>query len=187
MDSQSTALNGSVRLFKYYKVMTEKTVVQLTDEELHHTPSAELNSIAVLMKHISGNMISRWTNFRTEDGEKPWRNREGEFYDDINSRKELIDHWEKGWNVLFDSLNSIENDEINDIIYIRNEGHTILEAVERHLAHVAYHTGQIVMLAKWMRGDGWETLSIPKGKTEEFNQEKFNKPKTRGFYKDRLE
>lgn len=187
MDSQSTALNGSVRLFKYYKMMTEKTVNQLTKEELHQIPSAELNSVAVLMKHISGNMTSRWTNFRTEDGEKSWRNRDEEFNDDIEYRKELIEHWEKGWVVLFDSLNSIENDEINDIVYIRNEGHTILEAVERHLAHVAYHTGQIVMLGKWMRGENWEILTIPKGKTEEFNQEKFSQSKTCGFYKGRLE
>ncbi len=107
-------------------------------------------------------------------------------YDDIESRKELLEFWEKGWELLFDSLNSIESHEINEIIYIRNEGHTILEAVERHLAHVAYHTGQIVMLAKWMRGKNWESLTIPKGKTEEFNQEKFSHSKTRGFYKDRL-
>lgn len=187
MDSKSATLDGSVRLFKYYKMLAEKTAIQLTDEELHHAPTGELNSVAVLMKHISGNMISRWTNFRTEDGEKPWRNRESEFNDDIATRKELLGHWEKGWDVLFNSLNSIENDEINQLIYIRNEGHTILEAVERHLAHVAYHTGQIVMLAKWMRGESWETLTIPKGKTEEFNQEKFSKPKTRGFYKNRLD
>lgn len=187
MDSSSATLDGSIRLFKYYKMLTKKTVNQLTDEELHHAPSAELNSVAILMKHISGNMISRWTNFRTEDGEKPWRNREKEFNDDIESRKELLEYWEKGWNTLFESLTSIGKDEINDIIYIRNEGHTILEAVERHLAHVAYHTGQIVMLAKWMRGESWETLTIPKGKTEKFNQQKFSKPKTRGFYKDRLE
>jgi len=187
MDSKTSALDGTARLFKYYKMLTEKTVMQLTDEELHHTPSNELNSVAVLMKHISGNLISRWVNFRAEDGEKPWRNRDSEFIDDITSRKELLGRWEKGWDVLFESLHSIENDELNDIIYIRNEGHTILEAVERQLAHVAYHTGQIVMLAKWMRGENWETLTIPKGKTEDFNQEKFSQPKSRGFYKGRLE
>lgn len=186
MESTSAALDGSLRLYKYYKMLTEKTIIQLTDEELHHAPSNGLNSVAVLMKHTSGNMISRWTNFRTEDGEKPWRNRDEEFNDDLESRKEMLEYWEEGWNILFDSLNSVGDDEINDIIYIRNEGHTILEAVERHLAHIAYHTGQIVMLAKWMRGESWETLTIPKGETERFNQQKFNKPKTRGFYKDRL-
>ncbi|MEX0662482.1 MAG: DUF1572 family protein [Balneolaceae bacterium] len=186
MDSKSTAPDGSVRLFKYYKLLVEKSITQLKDEELHQTPSNELNSVAILMKHLSGNMISRWTNFRTEDGEKSWRNRDNEFINDIKTRKELLNYWEKGWNVLFESLHSIENNELNQLIYIRNEGHTILEAVERHLAHVAYHTGQIVMLAKWIRGESWETLTIPKGKTEEFNQEKFSQPKSHGFYKNRL-
>ncbi len=187
MDSKTSALNGSIRLFKYYKMLSEKTIAQLTDEELHQTLSDELNSVSVLMKHLSGNMISRWTNFRTEDGEKQWRMRENEFIDDLKTRAELLEYWERGWEILFDSLNSVKDEEINDIIYIRNEGHTILEAVERHLAHVAYHTGQIVMLARWMRGKSWETLTIPKGKTEEFNQEKFSQKKSKGFYKDRLD
>lgn len=187
MNSHQIDLKGTIRLYRYYKMLTEKSIQQLEDEDLFQTPAAGQNSVAVLMKHLSGSMISRWTNFRTEDGEKPWRDRENEFVNDFKSRKELIEYWEQGWSVLFSALESIDMSELNDIIYIRNEGHTILEAVERYFGHVAYHTGQIVLLAKWKLGDEWVALTIPKGKTEEFNQKKFSEPKARGFYKNRLD
>ena len=187
MKSGQSNLEGTVRLFRYYKMLTEQTIRQLEDEDLFLTPKEDLNSIAVLMKHLSGNMISRWTNFRTEDGEKPWRARESEFEVDFKTHSELTDYWEKGWKTLFKALESVNPDELDHIIYIRNEGHTIHEAIERHLAHVAYHTGQIVLVAKWKLGDKWQALTIPKGKTDEFNRNKFNEPKSRGFYKNRLE
>ena len=178
-------LDGTSQLFKYYKSVTEKSIKQLNDKQIHKPPQPEQNSIAILMKHLAGNMISRWTNFRTEDGEKPWRDRETEFVDDFESRQELIDYWEKGWGVLFDALESIEDDELESIIYIRNDGHKLMEAIERHLAYVAYHTGQIVYLAKMYAGENWQSLTIPKGKTEEYNRKKFSQEKGRGMYTDR--
>lgn len=186
MNNAPVNIEGTIRLFRYYKMIAEKSVEQLSDRELDQSPSKELHSAAVLMKHISGSMISRWTNFRTEDGEKHWRDREQEFVNNFASRQELMEYWHKAWDVLFTALNSIDSSELNDIVYIRNEGHTILEAVERYLAHMAYHVGQIVFLAKWIRGDNWQTLTIPRGKTEEFNRKKFSQNKTKGFYKDRL-
>lgn len=186
MDKSSNRLSGTKQLFRYYKSLTEKSIEQIEDEQIHKSLDPNQNSIAILMKHLAGNMISRWTNFRTEDGEKPWRNRETEFVDDFKSTKDLMAYWEKGWTTLFDALNSIEDDELNSIIYIRNDGHKLIEAIERHLSHVAYHTGQIVYLSKLYAGDDWHSLSIPKGKTEEYNRKKFNQEKERGMYTDRI-
>jgi hypothetical protein len=185
MPSESHPLYGSVRLLEYYKSMAEKAISQISDQQLRTPCQPGLNSAAVLMKHIAGNLLSRWTHFRTEDGEKPWRNRETEFADNFASVKELLDYWEKGWSCLFDAVQSIREDELSAIIYIRNEGHTILEAVERQLAHVAYHTGQIVFICKLYTGNEWESLTIPKGKTDEYNQKKFSEAKSRGIYRDR--
>lgn len=185
MSESTKKLQGTTRLFEYYKSLTEKSIGQISDEQIHKPPQPGQNSIAILMKHLSGNMISRWTNFRTEDGEKPWRNRETEFVDDFESKEELLEYWEKGWSVLFEALNSIKEDELDSIIYIRNDGHLLSEAIERHLAHVAYHTGQVVYLAKLFTGDDWQSLSIPKGKTEEYNRKKFSQEKSRGMYTDR--
>lgn len=186
MNEIKNRLDGTVQLFRYYKSLTEKSIEQLQENQIHDSPDPNQNSIAILMKHLAGNMISRWTNFRTEDGEKTWRNRETEFVDDFESYQELLEYWEKGWSVLFAALESIEDDELESIIYIRNDGHKLIEAIERHLAHVAYHTGQIVYLAKMFAGVNWKSLSIPKGKTEEYNQKKFNQGKGRGMYTDRI-
>lgn len=185
MNDQIKKLEGTIRLFEYYKSLTEKSIDLISEDQIHKSPQENQNSIAILMKHLSGNMLSRWTNFRTEDGEKPWRNRETEFVDDFESKKELMDYWEKGWSVLFEALNSIRDDELDSIIYIRNDGHKLIEAIERQLAHVAYHTGQIVYLAKMFAGDDWRSLSIPKGKTEEYNRKKFSQDKGRRMYTDR--
>ncbi|MCG2588524.1 DUF1572 family protein [Rhodohalobacter sulfatireducens] len=185
MNKSGNRLDGINQLFKYYKSLTEKSIEQISNEQVHKSPKPGQNSIAILMKHLAGNMISRWTNFRKEDGEKPWRDRETEFIDDFESAEELKGYWEKGWGVLFDALESIDNDELDSIIYIRNDGHKLIEAVERHLAHVAYHSGQIVYLAKMYSGDDWQSLSIPKGKTEEYNRKKFNREKGRRIYTDR--
>lgn len=186
MNTSEGTLSGTIILFKYYKQLAEKAISQLSDAQVRKAPGAGLNSIAVLMKHLSGNMKSRWTNFRTEDGEKSWRNRDSEFVDDFASASELMDAWEEGWKILFDALNSIQKEELGNIIYIRNEGGTIRDGVDRQLAHIAYHTGQIVLMAKMFAGDRWESLTIPKGKTEEYNREKFGGTKKSGFYKDRL-
>ncbi|MDZ7721147.1 MAG: DUF1572 family protein [Balneolaceae bacterium] len=185
MSEYEHRLDGTIQLFQYYKSLTEKSINQISNDRIHEQIQKNQNSIAILMKHLSGNMISRWTNFRTEDGEKPWRNRETEFVDDFESKNELMEYWEKGWGVLFEALDSIEDNELDSIIYIRNDGHKLIEAIERHLAHVAYHTGQIVYLAKIFAGDDWQSLSIPKGETEEYNRKKFSREKSRGLYTDR--
>ena len=170
----------------YQKSLTEKAIEQISDEDLKKVVPGFEHSIAVLMKHISGNLASRWTRFRTEDGEKPWRNREGEFEDDFTTREEVLSEWQKGWEVFEQAMDSLVDDESDEIIYVRNEGHTVYEAAERTLSHISYHTGQIVMLARYFAGERWQSLSIPKGKTEEYNRSKFQKEKSRGFYKDRL-
>jgi uncharacterized damage-inducible protein DinB len=182
----SSVISGSQRLFRYYKQLTEKAVAQLTEEQVRQITTLSSHSAAILMKHISGCLASRWTSFRTEDGEKTWRDRESEFSDDFAGREELMEHWQKGWKVLFDALDSLSADELEEIIYIRNEGHTITEAIQRNLSHTAYHTGQVVMIARHLAGDSWQSLSIPPGETESFNQKKFAGEKKRGFYLDRL-
>lgn len=180
------SLEGLVRLMKYQKLLTERAIEQIREEQIREVIPGFEHSIAVLMKHIGGNLHSHWTNFRTEDGEKPWRNREGEFEDAFASREELMEHWNRGWETFFHAMDSIADDETDSIMYIRNEGHTLAEAAMRSLSHISYHTGQIVMIARYFAGDGWTSLSVPKGKTEEYNRKKFAREKSIGFYKERL-
>ena len=181
------SLEGLVRLLQYQKLLTERAIGQIGEEQVHEVIPGIEHSIAVLMKHISGNLYSHWTNFRTEDGEKPWRNREGEFEDTFADKRELMEHWNRGWGTFFSAMDSISDDETGSIMYIRNEGHTITEAAMRSLSHISYHTGQIVMIARYFAGDGWKSLSVPRGKTEEYNRKKFAQDKSIGFYKERLE
>lgn len=154
--------------FKSVKVLGDKTISQLTEEDIQWVLNMGSNSIAVIVKHISGNMISRWSDFKTSDGEKPYRNREQEFVNNISSKQELISIWEKGWHILFETLNDLGEQDLLENIYIRGESHTILEAIERQLAHYAYHIGQIVYIGKQLKDENWLSLSIPKGKSEEY-------------------
>ena len=170
-------LESSKKQFDYYRSLGEKTFDQLSDEQLFWKYNEESNSIATIVKHLWGNMLSRWTDFLTTDGEKEWRQREAEFDNDITTREELLNKWNEGWNCLFNALNSVTEENFNTIIYIRNEGHTITEAINRQLAHYPYHVGQIVFIGKMLKADKWSSLSIPRGKTQEFNAEKFSKPK----------
>ena len=173
MNLDTHPLSDTIKLFQKYKSLTEKSLNQL-DSHLIHTPiHPGVSSIAVLMKHIAGNQISRWTHFRSEDGEKEWRNRESEFVDDFENDAELYTYWEKGWATLFNALNSIQKNELQNTIKIRHEEYTIINAMEAHLAHVSYHTGQIVLIARFYTSDKWESLSIPPGKTDEYNQKKY--------------
>lgn len=178
-------LDDTIRLFQYYKSLTDRAVEQVEAHHLHETPPQFPHSIAILMKHLSGNMISRWTRFRTEDGEKPWRKRDSEFIDDFDSTEALFEYWVKGWKTMLDALATIKPEELEDVILIRNERHTIHLAVQRQLAHIAYHTGQIILIARLYTGKNWKSLSIPKGKTEEYNRKKFSNPPTTGMYTDR--
>ena len=174
---ESTFLLSSIKQFDYYKSLGDKTFEQLSFEELQKEFSEDSNSISIIVKHLVGNMLSRWTNFLTEDGEKKWRNRDQEFIDSYTSKEELITSWEKGWNCLFKALSSITEKDLDKIIYIRNEAHTIYEAIVRQLAHYPYHVGQIVFIGKLIKGSGWKSLSIPKGKSDEFNAKKFSQKK----------
>ncbi|QDP84296.1 DUF1572 domain-containing protein [Chryseobacterium sp. SNU WT5] len=160
-----------IKRFKYYKDLGDESFKQVTEEQLFWQFNAESNSIATLVKHLSGNMESRWTNFRTEDGEKSWRNRDAEFENDLGSREKLLARWEKGWLVLFDALNTINDDDWDEPILIRGEKHSVLDAVLRQLAHYPYHVGQIVYIAKMLKNEDWKTLSIAKNQSANFNSE----------------
>lgn len=157
--------------FQEVKGLGDKTISQLAEADIHWKLNEASNSVAVIAKHLSGNMVSRWSDFFLSDGEKPDRNREQEFEDDISSKQELLTVWEKGWNTLFKALDELEGQDLLKSIYIRGERHTVLEAIERQMAHYAYHIGQIVFIGKQLRDESWESLSIPKGKSEEYLQE----------------
>ncbi len=161
--------------FAYYKELGDKTMAQLTEEEVFWQPHPESNSVAVIVQHLAGNMLSRWTNFLTEDGEKPWRNRDQEFVNSFKTKKEVEDFWEKGWNCLFDALDKINNENLHQTIYIRGEAHSVLDAVLRQLAHYPYHIGQMVYAPKILKNGKWETLSIPRNQSEQFNIEMLKK------------
>lgn len=164
-----------VKRFEYYKSLGDKTFNQLSDEQIFWQYNEESNSIAVIVKHIAGNMLSRWTHFLTEDGEKSWRHRDEEFINTFKTKEEVLDFWEKGWQCLFEALNQINDDNIYSTIYIRGEAHSVIDAVFRQLAHYPYHIGQMVYIAKMMKNDNWKTLSIARNKSQEFNEAIKNK------------
>ena len=170
-----TYLNSVKKRFEYYKMLGEKTFAQLNDQDLFWQYNEESNSIVVIVKHLSGNMLSRWTDFLTTDGEKPGRDREKEFENDINSRDELLAIWDQGWQCLFNALNSITENDWEKEIYIRGERHSVVDAINRQLAHYPHHVGQIVYIGKMLAGSKWQSLSIPKGKSEIFNKEMFGR------------
>mgnify|MGYP003496250271 FL=1 len=177
-------LDSVRKQFEYYKMLGDKTFSQVQDNKLFWQYNADSNSIATIVKHLWGNMLSRWTDFLTSDGEKEFRNRDAEFENDIKNREELLDKWNEGWTCLFKSINSLTTDDLDKIIYIRNQGHTVTEAINRQLAHYPYHIGQIVFLGKMLTEKGWTSLSIPKGNSRAFNKDKFSKPKQRGHFTD---
>ncbi|MDQ0971420.1 hypothetical protein QFZ31_001298 [Neobacillus niacini] len=164
-----------IEKFKSVKSLGDKTINQLSEEEIHWTYNNESNSVAIIVRHLSGNMVSRWTDFLTSDGEKEYRNRDQEFIDDISSKSELISVWEKGWKVLIATLTSLSEQDLLKNIYIRGEGHLVIEAIERQMAHYAYHIGQIVYIGKQLKDSNWKSLSIPKGKSEEYLKEMLEK------------
>ena len=177
-------LESVFKQFEYYKMLGEKTFGQVADTDLFYQYNEDSNSIATIAKHIAGNMLSRWTDFLTTDGEKEWRDREAEFDNNLNSRAELLSIWNEGWACLFSALNSINEDNFEQIIYIRNQGHSIVEAINRQLAHYPYHIGQIVFIGKMLAGKDWNSLSIPRGDSQKFNEEKFSQPKTKAHFTD---
>jgi len=176
---KATSYLESVRKqFEYYKNLADRTFLQLTTEQLFWKYNEESNSIATLVSHLAGNMLSRWTDFLSSDGEKEWRDRDAEFdaYR-FTTREELLAYWESGWRCLFDALASVNPEDLERIIFIRHQGHTVTEAINRQLAHYPYHVGQIVMIGKMMTDTAWQSLSIPRGGSQEYNQVKFSTDK----------
>jgi len=156
--------------FRNYKMLAERAVEQVSDEEFFAATDGEANSIAVLLKHIAGNLHSRWRDFLTTDGEKPDRDRDTEFIADGDNRESLLKFWESGWQVLFDNLEPLTDQDFARTITIRGEPHSVVEAVNRQLTHYSYHIGQIVLLAKHFRSSDWKTLSVPRNRSGEFNK-----------------
>jgi len=177
-------LESVKKQFAYYKILGEKTFAQLTDEQLNWQYNAESNSIAMIVNHLSGNMLSRWTDIFNTDGEKEWRNREAEFITTNPGRDELLERWNRGWECLLSTLEQLTADDLDRIIYIRNMGHTVAEAINRQLAHYPYHVGQIVFIGKMLCDEKWSSLSIPKGKSDAYNADKFAKEKHREHFTD---
>ena len=170
-------LGSTKKQFEYIKSLAEGAMDQLPDEALFYRADDSQNSIAVLVKHLVGNMLSRWTDFLNTDGEKVWRNRDAEFKILPVNRSELMSHWNRGWDCLFNALDSLKKEDLNKIVYIRNMGHTVIEAINRQLSHYSYHVGQIVLLAKQEKKRDWTSLSIAPGKSNAYNAEKFTKEK----------
>jgi Protein of unknown function (DUF1572) len=163
-------LEDSISLFRYYKKLAEGAMAQVSDEHLFAVLDPEMNSIAIIVKHMAGNMRSRWTDFLTSDGEKADRNRDTEFENAPKSREKLMALWESGWRILFSALQPLAEAEVNRKVAIRGEPHSVMQAVNRQIAHYSYHVGQIVFLAKHLQHSGWKSLSVPRGQSQTFNQ-----------------
>lgn len=178
MNATTSYLESVKKQFLYYKMLGEKAMEQLEAEQLFVSVNNDTNSIAVIVKHLSGNMLSRWTDFLTTDGEKETRNRDGEFENDLHTKDQVLTAWNAGWNCFLGTLDSLQTEQLSEIIYIRNEGHTVIEAINRQLAHYPYHIGQIVFYAKQLKNSEWESLSIPRNKSNSYNADKFAQEKS---------
>ncbi len=163
-------IEDSITIFRYYKNLVERAIAQISDEHIFAVLDGEMNSIAVIVKHMTGNMRSRWTDFLTSDGEKPGRVRDEEFSNPPPTRAALLEMWEDGWRCLLDTLESLSDADLGRIITIRGEPHSVMQAINRQVAHYSYHCGQVVFLAKHFSSDHWTTLSVPRGKSVEFTQ-----------------
>lgn len=168
---EKSFLKSTIKRLSYYKELGDKTFTQLTDADFHYQPNEASNSIAIIIQHTAGNMLSRWTDFLTSDGEKEWRNRDTEFEEQHLSKQQLIEVWEKGWQCLLDALNALTEDDLLKTIYIRSEGLLVVDAVNRQLAHYPYHVGQIIYVAKIITSNNWQNLSIAKGNSSQFNNQ----------------
>ncbi|HZT36921.1 MAG TPA: DUF1572 domain-containing protein [Bryobacteraceae bacterium] len=163
-------IRDAVDLFRQYKKLGERAMDQIADEQLFVASDAESNSIAIIVKHMAGNMRSRWTDFLTTDGEKPDRDRDSEFVDPPPNRGALLELWENGWERVFQAIEPLSDEDLGRTVTIRGEAHSVMQAINRQLAHYAYHVGQIVLLAKHFAQDHWQSLSVPKNRSQEFNQ-----------------
>ncbi len=177
-------LEATKKQLDFYKLMGEKAMNQVTEEQLVTPLSPTDNSIAVIVKHLHGNMMSRWTDFLHTDGEKPWRDREDEFENDLETRQEVEDLWQEGWERFFEAMEPLKHVDMDRVVFIRNEGHTVVEAIQRQLGHYSYHVGQMVFIAKHYAGKKWATMSIPEGGSREYDKEKFSQEKRRKHFTD---
>ena len=163
-------VDDSVDLLRHYKTLAERAMDQITDEQLYATLDGEMNSIAVVVKHMAGNMRSRWTDFLTTDGEKPDRDRDGEFVNPPATREALLQVWEDGWRLVFQALERLSDSDLGRTVTIRGEAHSVMQAVNRQMAHYANHVGQIVLLAKHFARERWQSLTVPRNRSTEFNR-----------------
>jgi hypothetical protein len=170
MDIAAEFMAAIINAFEANKRLADRAVEQVPNDKLHIALDANTNSIAVIMKHVAGNLISRWANFLATDGEKPWRNRDDEFVDSFNSRAEVLDYWERGWACLIEAVQSLKAEDLEKTVMIRGEPHSVPLALERSLGHACYHIGQIVQVARIHAGERWNTLTIPRGGSEQFNK-----------------
>lgn len=170
MDIASEFLSAVVNAFEANKRLADRAIEQVSDDKLHIALDENTNSIAVIMKHVAGNLLSRWTDFLITDGEKPGRNRDAEFVDSFNNRAELLKFWERGWACLLTTLRSLKSEDFGKTVLIRGEPHSVPLAMERSLGHTCYHIGQIVQVARIHAGESWKTLTIPRGGSEQFNK-----------------
>jgi hypothetical protein len=163
-------IEDALAMFRQYKQLGEKAIAQVADEQLFATLDEESNSIAIIVKHITGNMRSRWTDFLTSDGEKPTRNRDSEFVDPPDTREALLREWEQGWSCVFSALEPLTDADLPRTVTIRGEAHSVMQAINRQLAHYPMHIGQIILLAKHYAGPHWQTLSVARNRSAEFNR-----------------
>lgn len=177
-------LESITKQFEYYKMLGDKSMEQVPEDKLFWQYNTESNSMAIIVNHIAGNMLSRWTNFLTSDGEKEWRNRDAEFENVLKTKSDVLQRWNEGWECLFQAINSLTEEDLDKVIYIRNQGHTVVEAINRQLAHYPYHIGQMVFIAKMIKNNDWKSLSIPKGNSVIYNAEKFQSEKKKAHFTD---
>lgn len=171
LEFTTSYLTDSLALFRHYKKLAEEAMKQVTDPQLQIMLDPEMNSIAQTVKHMTGNMRSRWTDFLNSDGEKPDRQRDSEFIDPPATREKLMARWEEGWQTVFQALEPLTDADLSRTVFIRGEAHSVMQAVNRQIAHYAYHCGQIVLLAKHFRSEEWKSLSVPRNKSGEFNHQ----------------
>ena len=170
MNLATEFLSSCTKRFKEYKTLGDKTFAQLNDEEMHHQPNEASNSIAIIIQHMHGNMLSRWTNFLTEDGEKEWRKRDDEFETHSLSKEKLLALWEESWKLFFNTMESLQEDDLLKTVTIRTQPLLVIDAINRQLAHYSYHVGQIVYIGRWLKDNDWQSLSIPKGSSNAYNK-----------------
>ena len=170
LEFTTSYLEDSLAVLRYYKTLAERAMDQVADEHLFATLDPEANSIATIVKHMTGNMRSRWTDFLTTDGEKPDRNRDSEFIDPPSTREALLKNWDDGWQCVFAALEPLTDADLTRTVTIRGEPHSVMQAINRQLAHYPHHVGQMVLLAKHFACDRWQSLSVPRNKSAEFNR-----------------